>query len=77
MTDIQELTAQEELAILQDEMKRWLVDRYRLETRHRINSRIGSPPNVMDALVKDLESIQKYINELANLINDLQKTIVE
>jgi hypothetical protein len=52
-----QLTPQVKLALLQREMAEWQQLQYTLEVRHRVNKRVGAPPEALRNVSRGLRQL--------------------
>lgn len=68
-----ELPSQVRLAVLQGEIMEWQRLLYALEVRHRVNKRIGSPQDTLDAIAKEMERCERALDVLREMEAELEK----
>jgi len=70
-----DLAPQVKLALIQREIMEWKQLRYTMEIRHRVNKRVGAPPETMSAVEQELERCEKALDALREMEAELQKEI--
>ena len=72
---IEEETIEEEvkMKIVDSEIAMYKNTRYQLEIRHRINKKLGNSEEQLKALEKELENVEKALDELKQIKAEFTK----
>ena len=68
----QEISLEERRGLIEAEIRVVRQNEYVLTTRYRVNKKIGSSPETLEAITKDLERCALFIDELTTIYNELK-----